>query len=170
MKIIIKSLALSICVCMFFVQANAQTVTLTGNNTNLRYGPSTNSGILSDYYGNHVHYSRGTTFTYAGETRNGFYSIYVNGTKLWVSSQFATINNPTYGNRSYGKSLVINGTDVNFRLKPSLNAGILSNAYGYHIHVPKYTRLPYLGTSGSFFKTKYNGRIVYVHMQFAYVD
>lgn len=34
---------------------NAQRVSLTGNNTNLRYGPSRNAGIYSDYYGNHIH-------------------------------------------------------------------------------------------------------------------
>lgn len=151
---------------------NAQRVSLTGNNTNLRYGPSRNAGIYSDYYGNHIHYPRGTSFKYAGESRNGFYSIFVDGQKLWVSAQFANFNGarPQKAAPIRGKSLVINGTDVNFRLAPSINAGILSNSYGYHIHVPKYTRLPYLGASGNFFKTQYNGRIVYVSMQFSYVE
>ena len=169
MKHLFKTFALVMTLCVYSLAANAQTVTLTGNNTNLRYGPSMNAGILSDYYGNHIHYSRGTTFNYAGETRNGFYAIYVNGQKLWVHSQFANLRGASYS-PSPGRSLVINGTNVNFRLGPSLNAGILSNSYGYHIHVPKYTRLPYLGTSGSFYKTRYNGRTVYVYMQFAYVD
>ncbi len=177
MKHLLKTIALIISICLFSSNADAQTIVLTGNNTNLRYGPSMNAGILSDYYGNHIHYPRGTTFTYAGQTRNGFYSIYVNGNILWVYSDFARMSGGGYGQniaprqgRQDGRSLVINGTNVNFRLAPSLNAGILTNSYGYNVHVPKYTRLPYLGTSGNFFKTRYNGRIVYVYMQFAYVD
>lgn len=173
MKHLFKTIALIISICLFCSNANAQTIVLTGNNTNLRYGPSMNAGILSDYYGNHIHYPKGTTFTYAGQTRNGFYSIYVNGDILWIHSQFANMRgarNYQQSNYNGGRSLVINGTNVNFRLSPSLNAGILTNSYGYNVHVPKYTRLPYLGTSGNFFKTRYNGRTVYVYMQFAYVD
>ena len=178
MKHLMKTFALIFALCLFCVNADAQKVTLTSGNVNLRYAPSMNAGILSDYYGNHIHYSRGTSFTYAGQTRNGFYSIYVNGDILWVSSQFARMSNggygqnlaPRQGRHGGGKSLVINGTDVNFRLGPSLNAGVLSDGYGYHIHVPKYTRLPFLGTSGNFYKTRYNGRTVYVHMQYAYTE
>ena len=173
MKHLLKTIALIVSLCLFASNANAQTVVLTGNNTNLRYGPSMNAGILSDYYGNHIHYPKGTTFTYAGQTRNGFYSIYVNGDILWISSQFANMRgarNYPQSNYNGGRSLVINGTNVNFRLAPSLNAGILTNSYGYNVHVPKYTRLPYLGATGNFFKTRYNGRTVYVYMQFAYVE
>lgn len=173
MKHLFKTIALVVAICLFSTNVNAQTIVLTGNNTNLRYGPSMNAGVFSDYYGNHIHYPKGTSFTYAGQTRNGFYSIYVNGEILWVYSQFANMRgarNYAPSNNYGGRSLVINGTNVNFRLAPSLNAGILTNSYGYNLHVPKYTRLPYLGTSGNFFKTRYNGRTVYVYMQFAYVD
>ena len=84
MKHLMKTFALIFALCLFCVNADAQKVTLTSGNVNLRYAPSMNAGILSDYYGNHIHYSRGTSFTYAGQTRNGFYSIYVNGDILWL--------------------------------------------------------------------------------------
>ena len=169
MKHLFKSLTILLMLFISSISMNAQTVVLKSGNINIRYGPYTSASILSDYNGRHVHYSKGTTFNYAGETYNGFHSIYVNGQKMWVSTQFSTLRGVRHNNNSYGRNLVINGTNVNFRLRPSLNAGILRSG-GRNVHVPKYTRLPYLGTSGSFFKTQYGGKIVYVHMQFAYVE
>ena len=157
------------------LSASAQRIRLLNGNTNLRFGPSMRAAILSDYNGRHIHYSRGTTFDYAGETRNGFHSIYVNGDILWVSTQFSEFAGSGYRPHrpepSYNSGeIVINGTNVNFRLSPSLNAPILSDRYGYHIHVPKYTRLPFIARVGSFYKTRYNGRVVYVHSQYAYLE
>ena len=63
MKHLFKTIALVVAICLFSTNVNAQTIVLTGNNTNLRYGPSMNAGVLSDYYGNHIHYPKGTTFT-----------------------------------------------------------------------------------------------------------
>lgn len=173
MKHLFRTIAIVFALCLFCGNANAQKVVLNSGNLNLRYGPSLNAGILSDYYGNHIHYAKGTTFNYAGETRNGFYCIYVNGERLWVAAQYARLvggGNQYSSGSSTKRHVVINGTNVNFRLGPSLNSATLTDGYGNNVHVPKYTRLPYLGASGNFFKTRYNGRTVYVSMQFAYTE
>ncbi len=170
MKHLFKSLTIMMVLFISSISMSAQTVVINSGNLNIRYGPSLNASILSDYNGRHIHYARGTSFTYAGESYNGFHSIYVNGQKMWVSAQHSSLRGVRRNNNyNSGRNIVINGTNVNFRLGPSLNAGILRSG-GRNVHVPKYTRLPYLGTSGSFFITRYNGRTVYVYMQFAYVD
>lgn len=97
------------------------------------------------------------------------------------------------------KYIVINGTNVRFREKPSLQSGILcyntdSSASYYSIefvsqssiqrhykdadgfpiywdpyYLPKGTRLPYLGKAGSFFKTSFNGMTLYISSKYSYV-
>lgn len=96
------------------------------------------------------------------------------------------------------KCIVINGTNVRFREKPSTQSGILcynidSGASTYSIdfikqsliqrhmqidgflvywdpyYLPKGTRLPYKGKTGSFYKTEFNGMVLYISARFSYV-
>lgn len=157
-----------------YIPAPQQTryVTLTSGNVNLRWGPSMTSSIYSWSSGSHVHFSKGTKFQYAGSTRNGFHSIHCDGHVLWVSTQWAKLSGNGNNTSSRGKysSVVLNGTNVNFRTAPSMSAPILTNSYGSHIHVPKYTRLPYLGSTGNWYKANYNGTTVYISKQFSYLE
>ena len=96
------------------------------------------------------------------------------------------------------KCIVINGTKVRFREKPSTKSGILcydidSGASYYSVefvkqesterhltvdgisvywdpyYLPKGTRLPYKGKEGDFYKTEFNGRTLYISASFSYV-
>ena len=93
------------------------------------------------------------------------------------------------------KCIVINGTNVRFREKPSLQAGILCYniehaGSTYHIefvkqssvqknlrvdgvpvfwdpyYLPKGTRLPYKGRVGDFYKTELNGMTLYISAKY----
>ncbi len=96
------------------------------------------------------------------------------------------------------KCIVVNGTNVRFREKPSTQSGILcydidSGASTYSVnfvqqshiqrhlkidgcpvywdpyYLPKGTRLPYKGKSGNFYKTEFNGMILYISAKYSYV-
>ena len=92
------------------------------------------------------------------------------------------------------KCIVITGTNVRFREKPSTNAGVLcdnvaSTASSYHrafisldnppktdewgleaewhpYYLAKGTRLPYKGKEGDFYKTEFNGMTLYISARY----
>ena len=96
------------------------------------------------------------------------------------------------------KCIVINGTNVRFREKASLQSGILcyntasgasyyqtgfiedssvkkeiieegSIVYWDPYYLPKGTRLPYKGKEGDFYKTELNGMTLYISTKYSYV-
>ena len=102
------------------------------------------------------------------------------------------------GTKQGEKCIIINGTNVRFREKPSTKSGILcyntdSGASYYSIefvkqastqrhmtvdgqpvywdpyYLPKGTRLPYKGKEGDFYKTEFNGFTLYISAIYSYL-
>ena len=63
--------------------------------------------------------------------------------------------------------VVVTGTNVRLRLAPSLNSETLTNNKGVNIHPNKGQKLVCLGTSGDFYKVKFNGNNVWISKLYA---
>ena len=69
-------------------------------------------------------------------------------------------------------SIVVNGTNVCLRLQPYIPSGdrysnTLKYTNGTNVHPAKGTVLPYVGETGQFYQTVYNGYTVYIAKQFS---
>ncbi len=72
-------------------------------------------------------------------------------------------------------TIIVDGTNVCLRLQPYIPSGnryanTLKYTNGSNVHPARGTALPYLGESGSFYQTQYNGYIVYIAKQFSYLQ
>ncbi|MBR6284905.1 MAG: hypothetical protein IKR25_11525 [Muribaculaceae bacterium] len=63
--------------------------------------------------------------------------------------------------------VVVTGTDVRLRMKPSLKSETLTNSRGENIHPAKGEKLELLGDAGDFYKVRYKGQVVYISKQFS---
>ncbi len=63
--------------------------------------------------------------------------------------------------------VVVTGTDVRLRMKPSLKSETLTNTRGENIHPAKGEKLELLGDAGDFYKVRYKGQVVYISKQFS---
>ena len=63
--------------------------------------------------------------------------------------------------------VVVTGTNVRLRLKPSLKSETLTNSRGENVHPAKGEKLELLGDAGDFYKVRYKGQVVYISKQFS---
>lgn len=69
-----------------------------------------------------------------------------------------------------GRKVVIDGTGVRLRFKPSLNAGYLTWANGQTRSVKKGTRLQYIGETDGWYEVSYLGNTFFVSKDFSYLE
>lgn len=131
------------------------TIIITGNGVIGRDGPAG--------YDTGVRFNKGQKLTCYGMDGSWYKVKWGNGVR-WVSSAYAkpykastTTTQPVYNNY-----VVITGNRVIGRKSPAgADSGVRFN---------KGARLPYLATSGSWFKVNYNGKILWVSDQYSYVE
>lgn len=131
------------------------TIIITGNGVIGRDGPAG--------YDTGVRFYKGQTLTCYGMDGSWYKVKYGNGVR-WVSSSYAKPYNGSTGSTAAAVTsyVVITGNRVIGRLAP---AGADS---GFRFN--KGAKLPYLGMQGSWYKVKYNGKILWISDQFSYVQ
>lgn len=154
------------------IAAMAQSVVVTGTNVRLRLGPSLNAPCLTNSYGQNVHPARGAYLTYLGDA-GYFYNVRYNGYSVYIHKDYARYvggGGYNYGYSGGGRSVVVDGVHVRLRLRPSLNAGILTYGNGSPVYPRKGERLRFLGHAGDFYKVSYNGQVVFIHKAYSYLQ
>ncbi|MBR1934871.1 MAG: hypothetical protein IJ835_02335 [Muribaculaceae bacterium] len=72
---------------------------------------------------------------------------------------------------AWSQTVVVTRPGVNLRMGPSVKAGTLINSRTkQNIHPKQWERLPYLGQSGNFFKTRYLGYEVYISKDYSRLE
>ncbi|MCF0181739.1 MAG: hypothetical protein HUK11_05740 [Muribaculaceae bacterium] len=66
--------------------------------------------------------------------------------------------------------VIVDGTNVRFRMGPSTDHAILKNAKGQPIYPKKGTALTYLATEENFYKVKYNGQELYISRDYTHLS
>ncbi|MCF0202561.1 MAG: hypothetical protein HUK08_04275 [Bacteroidaceae bacterium] len=66
--------------------------------------------------------------------------------------------------------VIVDGTNVRFRLGPSTDYAILTNSKGQPIYPKKGASLTYIATEGNFYKVNYNGQDVYISRDFCHLS
>ena len=128
------------------------TIIITGNGVIGRDGPAG--------YDTGARFNRGQKLTCYGMDGSWYKVKFGNGVR-WVSSSYAKVYTATR-QQEVTNYVVITGNRVVGRKSP---AGADTG-----VRLFKGTRLPYLGTQGSWYKVSYKGRIIWVSDQYSYVD
>lgn len=150
----------------------AQYVVSTGDHVRLRTGPSTSAPMLVwNATGKAVWINKGDRLVYLGYNDTpGFYNVQFDGKSVYISKQFSRLVYPNSGyTTSSATVVVVNGTNVRLRWSPSLSGAIYSNGNGRPIYPRKGARLAYLGQTGNWFKVRYNGNVLYISKDYAYL-
>ncbi|MBP5561838.1 MAG: hypothetical protein J6X70_08600 [Muribaculaceae bacterium] len=168
MKQVFKVLRLTALVAVLALACNvslqAQQVEITKTQVRLRLAPSLNAGTLVDNHGYNIHPYKGQLLPYLG-TSGEFYNVSYKGHSVYVHNSCSRY----VGDSNNLRYVVVNGVDVNLRLGPSVNSGRLI-INGVVAHPYKGQRLPYLGSSGNFYKVNYAGNYVFISKDFSYLE
>lgn len=71
---------------------------------------------------------------------------------------------------AWATNVIVDGTNVRFRLGPSTNNAILHDGQGKVVYAKKGEAIPYLGTYGNFYMVKYMGEEVYISRDFTHLS
>ncbi len=122
--------------------------------------------VISDFeYKEYGHYSAGNVFA------GGMMSGYIPKSKAYLCG--------SQGERC----IVLNGTNINFRESPSINARCLyydacnPAKFANHaidpdmgkVRLPKGSKLPYYGTVGNWYKSNLEGNTIYISKDYSYL-
>lgn len=71
---------------------------------------------------------------------------------------------------SWATNVIVDGTNVRFRLGPSTNHAILHDGQGKVVYAKKGEAIPYLKTQGNFYLVKYMGEEVFISRDFTHLS
>lgn len=71
---------------------------------------------------------------------------------------------------AWSTNVIVDGTHVRLRMAPSTEGKIVEDAPNKPHYVNKGDVLPYLGTSGNFYKVKFDGKVVYVSRDYSHLS
>lgn len=128
-----------------------KTGSVIGTSVRMRSGPGTNYDTLG-------YYSNGVTMTVLG-SENGWYKVSYNGKTGYIIAQYFRVNPESTGTTE-GE---IRGSDVNMRLGPGTNYGIVAT-------YQKGTKVNVSGTSGDWYEVSVNGKYGYIKKDFVKVS
>ncbi len=140
------------------ISAWAATVYVTGTHVRLRLTPALSGKIYTDMNGNPIYPQKGQVLKWSGETSNGFYEVYYVDRWVWISKQFAKVQEDrtrqTVATRQYPAYIEVTGTRVNLRKGPSMNSSVIT-VDGVAIHPKKGEQIKCIGSEGDFWKLDY---------------
>ena len=154
---------------IFGISAIASTLQVTGHHVRLRWGPSLNSGIYSDSYGNPIYPSKGSYLTWTGRSQNGFFEVRYGSNTLYIAAQYCRVVNGTgrASSNNLPSTVYVCGSDVLLRTGPGKNYSRATYTNGAIVYLQRGQALPVYGQSGDWWRVSYGGNYFYVSKRYA---